>query len=262
MLVKDEADIVSFVLDHLHAQVDAVYVYDNLSTDGTREILEDRGETWFDDREVGYFQSKKTTRAARHANDLGHSWVLPCDADEIWYSPDGRTVSDYLSGIAPGVRVVTGALFNHIPSGLDDATQVNPVKRIGWRQQSHGALPKVCVHMGPDVTIAMGNHGASYSGYGLTVPGLALRHFTWRTPEQYLRKIRNGMAAYAATDMGDQFGAHWRMFNGASDEAIMDHFRQWFFFDDPAAEDLVYDPAPSSEGLPTLGADISKGEQA
>lgn len=262
MLVKDEADILPFVLDHLHTQVDEVAVYDNGSTDGTREILEKRGEIWFDDPEVGYFQSKKTTMAARRANSRGHSWVLPCDADEVWYSADGRTISDYLNGIAPGVRVVTGALYNHIPSSLDDVTEVNPIRKIGWRQKSHGALPKVCVHMGPDVEIQMGNHGATFAGYGLSVPGLALRHYSWRTAEQYLKKIRNGMAAYAETNMAEQFGAHWRMFDGATDEAIIDHFHKWFFIEDPAADkSLVFDPAPSSERLPTLGGDTSKGEQ-
>lgn len=263
MLVKDEADLIGYVLDHLHTQVDEVAVYDNGSTDGTREILEDRGEFFFDDPDVAYYQDRKTTAAARHANDRGHSWVLPCDADEVWYSPDGRTISDYLRGIAPDVRVVTGLLYNHMPSAIDNTDEPNPIKRIGWRMQSHGALPKVCVHMGPDVEIAMGNHFASYGGFGLTVPGLALRHFSWRTEEQYLRKIRNGIVAYEATDMGEQFGAHWRMFKGAEDEAIRGHFREWFFSDSPAEDDsLVYDPAPSSEALPRLGADTSKGENA
>lgn len=244
MLVKDEADIIEYVLDHLHDQVDEVEIYDNNSTDGTREILERRGERWHEDPEVGYFQDKKTTAAARAANKRGHSWVLPCDADEIWYVPDGRSISEYMSGIAPDVRVVTGRLYNHIPSSLDDSRDTNPISRIGWRQKSHGALPKVCVHMGPDVSIHMGNHGASFAGFGLTVPGLVLRHFSWRTREQYLRKIRNGEAAYAATNMDASVGAHWRMFEGASDEAILEHFDKWFYMENPAADkSLIFDPA-------------------
>lgn len=254
MLVRDEADLISYTLDHLHTQVDEVAIYDNNSTDGTREILQDRGELWFEDPEVGYYQDRKTTMAARHANARGHGWILPCDADEIWYAPDGRTISEYINGIAPDVRVVTGQLFNHIPSGLDDDKDPNPITRIGWRQRSHGALAKVCVHMGPDVMIKMGNHAASFDGHGLVVSGLVLRHFSWRSPEQYLKKIRNGSEAYAATDMHDPatFGAHWRMFDGATDDAIMDHFRKWFYIEDPTADpSLIFDPAPSGR-QPTL----------
>ena len=36
----------------------------------------------------------------------------------------------------------------------------------------------------------------------LVAGGLVIRHFSWRSEEQYLRKIRNGQAAYAATKAG------------------------------------------------------------
>ena len=247
MLVKDEADIIGYVLDHLHEQVDEIYVYDNLSSDGTREILEERGERWTPDPEIGYYQSDKTTMAARIALHHGHEWVLPCDADEVWYTPDGRTIKEYLYGITPDVRVVTAHLYNHFPTALDPQEEENPILRIGWRQKSYGALSKVCVRMRKDVAIEMGNHGAHFRGFGLVVPGLQLRHYSWRSPEQYLKKIRNGATAYAAMDpeRSEGYGGHWKMFEGADDEVIMEHFKEWFFFDDPDSEDsLIFDPAP------------------
>lgn len=250
VLVKDEVDLIGYTLDHLHTQVDEVAIYDNGSTDGTRELLEARGELVFDDKQVAYYQSRKTTRAAREAMNRGHAWVLPNDADEVWYVTDGRTISDYLNGITPDVRVVTGELFNHIPTALDDPREPNPIKRIGWRQKSRGALPKVCVRMDDEVVIAMGNHAASFGPYGMIVPGLVLRHFTWRTPDQYLKKITNGRTAYAASNLDEAFGVHWRMFDGASDDVIMEHFKKWFYIDDPATDpSLIFDPAPSGSRL-------------
>jgi hypothetical protein len=95
----------------------------------------------------------------------------------------------------------------------------------------------------------MGNHSASFDGCGLTVPGLVIRHYSWRSEEQYLRKIRNGERAYAATTMPETTGGHWRMFAGAEDQAVRDHFWRWFHTSDPYADSsLIFDPAPKPEG--------------
>ena len=80
--VKDEADIIGPVVEHMLTQVDHILVADNASTDGTREILRELPIEVIDDNEVGYWQEKKTTALAQYARKAGHSWVLPCDADE------------------------------------------------------------------------------------------------------------------------------------------------------------------------------------
>lgn len=279
VLVKDEADIIEHTLRHLRGQVDRVIVSDNLSTDGTRAILErlavESREAWLDviqDDEVGYWQSRKTTELALLAFERGYQWVLPCDADEYWYAPDGRTVSAYLDGLAPDAQIVSAPLYNHIPTSNDPAEscehckagkpvlenvtsqrsrtcfcEPNPFKRVGWRKREHGALPKVCCRARPDLVVHAGNHGASTSGTALTVPGLVVRHYSWRSEAQYVRKIRNGEAAYKATSLPEGIGAHWRMWAGQNDEAIGDHYRRWFHSDDPSADSsLLYDPAPGA----------------
>jgi hypothetical protein len=97
--------------------------------------------------------------------------------------------------------------------------------------------------------IRQGNHSAWAPGTGLTVAGLCVRHFSWRSAEQYERKIANGYRAYAATTLPEGVGAHWRMF-GAPDapdfsQRVQEHFRQWFWVAEPQADrSLIYDPAP------------------
>jgi len=141
--------------------------------------------------------------------------------------------------------MVTADLFNHLPSAEDEKEMPNPLYRIGWRQRQRAPLPKICARARPDLVIHAGNHSASTQGTALTTAGLAIRHFSWRSEEQYLQKIRNGAIAYAATDLHESLGAHWRMFNGASDEAIREHFRRWFFSERPRDDDsLIFDPAP------------------
>lgn len=248
VLCKDEADIIHDTLMHLLGEVDHVIVSDNGSTDGTVEIVEEmQGQdlTLIHDREVGYWQEKKTTALAQLALGFGHAWVIPNDADEVWYSPDGRTLSEYLGGVPPDVQIVSAQLFNHLPTLTDPCDAPTVFDRIRWRQRAHAPLPKVCARLRPDLVIHAGNHSASTSGTALTAAGLVVRHFSWRSEQQYLRKIRNGEAAYAATDLPVSTGAHWRAFVGKPDEAIIGHYHQWFVSSNPYDDEtLILDPAP------------------
>jgi glycosyltransferase involved in cell wall biosynthesis len=245
MMVRDEADVLPGTLDWLRTQVDEIYVLDNRSVDGSREIAEAAGAVVRDDPEVGYFQSRKTSLLAREAYDAGHAWVVPVDADEIWAAPEGRTLSAWLGSQGPDVLVARAVLLNYVPTSLDDPGEPNPLRRLRWRFVEPGALPKVACRAKRSLTIHAGNHGADYGSprrpFG--IDGLTVRHFSWRTEAQYVRKIRNGIEAYAATDLPETTGAHWRAWDGATDDEIGAHFREWFYVDDPyARNDLVYDP--------------------
>lgn len=254
MLVKDEEDIIEYTIRHLSEHVDRIYVRDNMSTDSTWDILLAMERTFGKpfinldrDTEVGYWQSRKTTELAQKALRDGFSWVLPCDADECWYvsAEIERPLSRFLDGLAPDVHIVWGELYNHIPTALDDAEELNPFKRIGWRKRERGPLGKVACRLHPSLIIQAGNHMASYEGTALRTGGLTVRHFSWRTPEAYVRKIRNGFAAYAATDLPFDTGKHWRMWEDHSDENIINHFNTWFYALDPKVDSsLIYDPAP------------------
>jgi glycosyltransferase involved in cell wall biosynthesis len=253
MLVKDEADIIGYTIEHLFQQVDAVIVADNDSTDGTTEILDELADgsqmVVLNDHKVAYWQSKKTSLLAHYAERLGHTWVVPCDADEYWYAYDGRPISHLLAGLAPDVWIVDAHIYHHFPTFIDEADGeiANPFRRIRYRLPHHAALPKVAARTDRSLVIEAGNHGAYYQarGHVITSGGLALRHYSWRNSDQYLTKIRNGQRAYAATDLPENIGAHWRMFEGATDDAIRQHFFDYFLFEDERiAAELVYDPAP------------------
>ena len=249
-MVKDEADIIEPVVRHMVGQVDTVLVADNGSTDGTREILHGLPVpvTVVDDPEPGYYQSEKMTRLAALAAEQGAEWVVPFDADEWWYSPFGR-ITDVLNGLDE-YHIVTAPLYDHVATGSDPGTG-DPVTRMGWRRHDPAPLAKVACRAMSAVVIEQGNHGAHYPP-ARTVDGqLVVRHFPYRSVEQFVRKVRNGAAAYAATDLPDDRGAHWRQYGALleahGETAIGEVFRQWFWSPDPTSDPtLIFDPAPRS----------------
>jgi glycosyltransferase involved in cell wall biosynthesis len=248
-MVKDEADIIGPVISHILTQVDEIIVADNRSTDGTREILESFPITVIDDPEVGYYQSFKMTSLARVARNQGAEWVVPFDADEIWYSPFG-VIKEILGSLGPQWLVASAALYDHVSSSKDDLTILNPIRRIGWRRSYPGTLHKVACRYRDDLVIQQGNHGAWYQGGGTQQDGLlTIRHFPYRSPEQFIRKAKNGAAAYAATNLDEDTGAHWRGYGRIlkehGEDALADVFYTWFYLHDPqTALDVIYDPVP------------------
>jgi glycosyltransferase involved in cell wall biosynthesis len=265
-MVRDEADIVETTVRHMLKQTDGVIVADNLSTDGTFAILtgmaqEHSNLVVYVDDEVGYEQSKKMTALAHLAHEeFGAEWIVPFDADEIWYGPTFR-IADFLRLLPQEHDIVEARLYDHVCSGFDDPSIADPVERIQHRRGYAAPLRKVACRYRPDLVIEMGNHGATYtdSPSMLSDRCIAIRHFPYRSPEQVVRKVRNGAQAYAATDLPETFGAHWRQWGvileQQGEEAIHNLFHQWYYQEDPTRgvtidgephAPLLLDPAPVS----------------
>jgi hypothetical protein len=235
-MVKDERDIVAAAVGHMATQVDRVIVADNGSTDGTRDILDGLDCDVLDDPEPGYYQSRKMSNLARLAMDEGAEWVVPFDADEIWTSPFG-TVGDALRAIGDDWLAAAAELHDHVPTGVDPDV-ADPVERIRWRRRKPIGLPKVAARARDGLVIEQGNHGVNYGFRPAYMPGqLRVCHFPYRSAEQFVRKARNGSAAYKATDLPEDAGSHWRgygrILENDGEEACADIFRTWFWQPDP-----------------------------
>lgn len=268
-MVKDEADIVAATVAHMCDQVDAVIVADNLSTDRTREILDQLAGgssgrlVVVEDPDPAYRQSEKMTALALRARlDFGAEWIVPFDADEVWYSPFGR-IADVLDEVAPQWLITPAPLFDHVATAEDNPLELDPVRRLGFRRRDRNPLPKVACRWRPDLVIEQGNHGARYSGRGTVFDELlVVRHFPYRSADQLVRKVRNGAAAYAAggSSIPETFGAHWRQWGAILDQqgeqAIAELFRTWYWREFPRDHlttpdgerqpALLFDPAPVS----------------
>lgn len=213
-LVKDEADIIAQTVRHMATQVDHLLVADNMSTDGTRDILSDLARelplTVIDDTDVAHYQARKLTALSHRAADMGADWVAPFDADELVSSPLGR-LGDVMGQQKRRVWVLSVALLEYRPT-TSDPDNPDPYARIGWRKAQPNVLPKVVCRCHPDLWIGEGSHTAHYAGVALRsiLDAVVTRHFPYRSAEQFVSKMRNGSRGRNATDLPPEVGVHLR----------------------------------------------------
>lgn len=246
--VKDEADVIRATIEHMLGQVDNLIVQDNNSSDGTWEILHELVEQHgtnrlvvFFDPEVAYYQAGAMTHLASVARGWGAEWIVPFDADELWVAAGGGTVRDWLEHMDPEVAIVEADLYDHVVTAEDDREERDPTWRIGFRRQHPAPLGKVAGRAAAPLRIHQGNHDGHHASG--RAGGLMVHHYPYRSIEQFVRKVRNGAAAYAATDLPEHVGQHWRDYGRLTDEQLDEVFTTWHSFgpDSQAAGVLVHD---------------------
>jgi hypothetical protein len=120
LLARDEADVLDAqVAFHLNAGVDFLVATDNLSVDGSTDILEKyarEGHLHLIREESEYLrQADWITRMGRMAAaDFGADWVLHSDADEFWW-PRGESLKDVLASIPERYGIVRALLRQFVP---------------------------------------------------------------------------------------------------------------------------------------------------
>lgn len=255
-MVRDEIDVIRGVLTHMCGEVDHVIVADNLSADGTSDVLRglahDLPITLVADDEPGYYQSVKMTALANQAAAMGAVWVVPFDADELWYGVDGRRVADVLA--EQDWPLVGVPIINHLATWLDEPDP-DPFRAMVWRQPQPQELGKVAYRWEAGATIHQGNHAVDLPSLSpdpwlqSAAQPLALRHFPVRSANQLISKGRNGAAAYsAAPGLPPEYGAHWRAWGQILDTygegALHEAYREHWCHRSPVDIGLIRDPAP------------------
>ena len=224
LLVRNEEDILASNIEyHLNRGVDFIIATDNLSDDGTRDILE-----YYRQKKVlhciletddNYAQHRWVTRMARAAcSDFHADWVVNNDADEFWWPEETRDLKALLSSLPPEAEAVSAPRSNFVPLRTTRDSHFLDVMTVR-EAQSLNALgqplpPKVCHRAYSDVEVEQGNHAVHRGGRRLeAVPApLTIFHFPLRSYAQFSRKIAMGGAAYQRNDyLNPAVGSTWRM---------------------------------------------------
>lgn len=258
-MVRNDADILPYTIAHLmHEGVDGFLVSDNLSDDETPDILEMFKAISrvpfhvIQDQTVAFDQSKKMTNLANMAFDLGATHVVPFDADELWYSYDpNMNLCDLVR--AANADAVGVPLWDHKRTRMDYPI-TNPIVSMPYRmiEPSENRFSKVIVRWKPGYTLRPGNHSVGYPN-GETISGpatmIGIRHFPFRSPRQFLKRIKDSMLGYRFAKMNKIDHVHKRVYAVeiwfAGDEVALKRYESWIV-DRPDAPDsgLVFDPAP------------------
>lgn len=201
LLVRDEADVLEANLwYHLEQGVDFIIATNNLSQDGSHDILQQfarQGHVQvIQETTDDYAQSKWVTRMARMASEqFGADWVINNDADEFWW-PQCGTIKGALEAVPKRFGSYRAPRFNFVPRP----------RWPGWffdqmflkETKSHNVkgrpLPaKLCHRAVHDVVVRDGSHRILGTGLECAHEGgeLEILHFPVRSYMQFERKIRH-----------------------------------------------------------------------
>ncbi|MCL2074988.1 MAG: glycosyltransferase [Betaproteobacteria bacterium] len=243
LLVKDEADIIGHNLKfHKAMGVDGFIVTDNMSTDGSREILQEyKDKGWIldiiDEPGQDYSQSEWVHRMASLARHKYHAdWIINADADEFWYPQSGDLKAEIANSPANMLFV---QMHNMLDNGGDWIDNTSLIKknlpeplaakliesgRLGKYHQFKQHPPKVIVRAKEYVHIHQGNHDADMviRHKPRESEDVMICHFNSRGREHFKRKMLTCGAAYEHNIAPDkEMGAHWRhVWDGFKDDSL------------------------------------------
>ncbi len=224
LLVRDEIDIVRHNIDyHLNRGVDKIIATDNLSVDGTSDVLRDYEKLgvlhYIYEPTDDYSQDLWVTRMANIAREqYAADWVIHTDADEFWWPQQGdfKQVLASVPAATEGLEVERSnfiALQHENPS-LPFFEEMVCRQKKSTNPIGRPLPPKVCHRALPGVQLHQGNHKFTVAGWPartVKTDEFIIWHFQYRGFAEYQRKISLGGAAYERnTRLADNVGTTWR----------------------------------------------------
>jgi hypothetical protein len=272
LLVRDEEDILAANFEcHLSQGVDFFIVTDNLSVDGSRDIIEHYVRAGvavcLDETCDDYSQALWVTRMARMAAaEYGADWVINSDADEFWFGSTEEGIKVDLAAVGDQASCVSVSRSNYPP--VDEKGVGFFAERMRIREhRSYNAFgeplqPKICHRGFTEIEVNQGNHSARRGKVPLQSVRAALRilHYPARSYRQLENKIVKGGSAYARnTELPAEVGGTWRYLYSRWQAGELRAFYQQMILSTDAMEhgllsgELLYDDTLLTVLRPSMG---------
>lgn len=215
LMVKNEEDIIGYNIEYLQTQdIDHIFVANNMSSDNTKNILLELSEkyknmTVIDDNQFAYEQEKKMNTWIEECYNLGADIIIPIDADEIWYSKDSEKTLGKTLKECSGDNIFVADTIDFIPTENDLAVK-NPFKSMIYVKEKSNSFPSVAFTKYVGSRIMMGNHDILHHPGKRISNLIGIKHYQYRTFDQFYKKMKNGKKVYDETNMPEYIGSHWR----------------------------------------------------
>lgn len=244
LLVKNEVDVIRFNLDfHLSQGVDFIIATDNMSDDGTFEILQEYEKKGFlyliREPSHTYDQAKWVNRMGDLAfSKFNANLIFHCDGDEFWSAPG--SLKDELSAY-PLVDVFSVKYINVMlknkggeESFPEDTCYVvtNPLpdsKKKGMNEISqllYQPQTKVMCRISKKyISVNMGNHDVrnGWSHLHRNLTDVVVYHFPIRSKKQFFQKVSVGGSALVRNKgIPQNQGSHLREWYDAYQKGELD----------------------------------------
>lgn len=249
--IRNEAEIIEYTIRQMFYEgVDGMLVnLSGKSDDGTKEIAKRLAKEFSitilldDEKHFFYRQDEITTRLANATHELGASWIVPFDADEMFYSTHPMNLAEQLRECPYNVLALR--MKNYFATSQDNPKDQNPLTRLQWHKKEWNPLNKICVRWDKSMMFAVGNHHVSVDGKWLPetlLTSAEIGHFQNRSADGIVRKIRREQVqADVPNDKG--IGFH-RKEHAMSDDELKAWWKRDYYFDDPVNQGMVHEPAP------------------
>ena len=224
LLVRDEASTVRENIEyHLSRGVDFIIATDNLSTDGTADILKSYEKQgclrYIFEHSDDYSQDLWVTRMARMAFDEYQAdWVIHVDADEFWWT-EKRDLKSIFHQCPPDTDGLSVARTNFLtPHNYESSTSLFKqmiVRQVKSTNPLGMPLPPKSCHRGfRDITIRQGNHGFNLPDRQAKISACTeaiIFHFPMRDYDSFQHTVVIGGAAYERNlRLDKRIGNTWR----------------------------------------------------
>jgi len=225
-MVKNERDVIESFVRHNLQFLDAIFIIDNSSSDGTREILENllkegKPLVIFDWPKLAFFQADQITKLCRNiCRFFTFDFAFILDADEFIKASSREFLENYLTFLPPDHCGVI-PWHTYVLNANDDNSILNPTDRIRHRckqeypQYYKCLIPRSVINRDHYV-INEGNHFVFGTDGNMLPHGvmneISIAHYPVRTPNQITQKVLNGWLGYLARDPDSKkniYGFFW-----------------------------------------------------